>query len=581
MASLVNYAHPLYASSLEQWVKWRLVYEGGDCFLNAYLKKRKKEKTSDYLNRRAMTPTPSFAKSAIQEIANSIYMRLPDVSRKGGSKSYQEAVEGLGLGVDMEGHSMNQFIGLQVTPELLAMAKVGIFVDAPPISGPTLRDQMNSRPYIYMYGPEQIRSWTPHPERIGEYKALLLEECVPLCCNETGLTTGEWTRLRHVFLGEDNLVHVRFYNQSGKQVDQDAAPTKEDYIINLPYIPFVCEELSSSLLADVANHQIALLNLESSDVEYIIQAVKAFYVEQQNLNTQLWGRESKEGEAEPNPRDNDKEIVAGETQGRIYGQGMNPPAFIHPSSEPLDASMKKQAALKEDIRRLVHLALSTVSPKMASAESKEKDATGLAAGLSHVGTVLRHLENRIAAIWADYEGGRDGAAEVAYPKSYSLLTDKERRDEAEQLEELRDVVPSGTFQKEVSKVIVKTLVGHRLTVAQLEKIYSEIEKAESYTSSEEILARRKELGVLDSRTFARLTGMPESVVDAAEKEHADRLARIAESQAEAKVEAENAAARGNPDASGDPKQEASEEKTESRDTTDKDSVEEPTRGEGK
>lgn len=580
MTSIITYRHPAYTACYDKWLKWRLVYEGGDNFVDFYLKKRRKEKASDYFNRKSVSPSPSFAKSAIQEVTNSVYMRLQDVSRRGGSKSYNDAVRGLNLGVDLNGHSMNQFIGLEVAPELLAMAKVGVFVDAPPIEGPTLRDQRGARPYIYKYGPEDILSWSPHPAKIGEYQALLLRECVDRCCPDSKLPLGTWTRYRHVWLGEDGVVHVKFYNESGKQVDENGDPVlAADYIIELPYVPFICEELSNSLLADVANHQIALLNMESADVEYILQATKAFYVEQQNLNTAIMARRSHDGEAEPKPTEDDVEVKTGEIQGRIYGPNMERPGFINPSSEPLLASMKKQDALKVDIRRLIHLALSTVQPKMASAESKAKDSQGLEAGLSHVGTVLEHLENRIAQIWADYEGDKT-PAEISYPKSYSLQTDEDRQREVEKLEELRDVVPSTTFQKQISKSMVRILMGHRLSQAELSKIDSEIDSAPTINASEEALVTRHKEGLMDAELFAKITGMPPETVKKAADEHAARLARIAESQSKARG-MDNPAARGNPDESGSPSKDAADEKSQSRQTDTKESTEDPVRGEGK
>jgi hypothetical protein len=365
----------------------------------------------------------------------------------------------------------------------------------------------------------------------------------------------------------------------GSQTDLYNNKTADEYVINLPYIPFVCGELENSLLSDVANHQIALLNLESRDITFCLQANRPFYVENQNMNTQPWGRTSAEGEAEPSATDGDAEMELSETQGRRYAHGLQPPEFIHPSPEPLQVSMEKQRQLKEDIRRLVHLALSTVSPKMASAESKSKDAQGLEAGLSHVGTVLEHMENRIAAIWADYEGAKQ-PAQVLYPKTYSLQTEEDRQEEAKVMEELRDVVPSGKFQKFISRAIVKTLIGHKASLEEIDAINKEIEEAKSYSAKEEFLIERLKEGAMDRRLFAEITGMPESTIDAAEQEHADRLARVVESQTAAAAQ-NNPAARGNPDASGNPTQDAAAEKAASRQTDKKDSTKSRVRGEGK
>ena len=73
-------------------------------------------------------------------------------------------------------------------------------------------------------------------------------------------------------------------------------------------------------------------------------------------------------------------IKVGATHGRTYDKGMNPPAFINPSAEPLRASLELQDRLKRDIRELVNLAVSSLAVR-ASAESKAMDNQGLEAGL--------------------------------------------------------------------------------------------------------------------------------------------------------------------------------------------------------
>lgn len=572
---IIDFRHPDYTCMLDRWHKWRLTYEGGDSFIDTYLRPRRRESQHDFDARRAITPSPSFAKSAVREVANSVFARLQDVTRRGGSQAYNDAVNGVGLGIDLEGKSMNQFIGMTVVPELLSMKKIGIYVDMPPVSGPTMRDQQNLRPYVYMYGPESIYTWAKHPTRTGEYLSLLLVDRPDDCCPDTGMPIGAWDRYRHVFISpDDGKVHVRCYDCDCNRVDFYGEPTTEDYVINLNYIPFICEEINDSLLADVANHQIALLNMESCDVSFLNSANFPFYIEQQELRAQVFTRNAEDGEAEAGNKP--QEIQVGETQGRIYGADLNAPDFIHPSPEPLLASMKKQEALQADIRKLVHLALSTISPKMASAESKRADAQGLEAGLSYIGAVMEHLENRIAKIWSDYEGTANVAA-VTYPKNYSLQTDEDRRKEVESLEDLRDAVPSDTYQKAVSKQMVKTLMGHRVSVEELEKINSEIDEAPTNTAKEEYLIERVKEGLLDKKSFAKITGMPEEVVDKAAEEHADRLERISKAQAKGR----NPAARGMPDQSGSPTQDAASEKTESRQTDENEKPTEPVRGEGK
>ena len=177
--SLVDSRHPGYLSGMTDWRKWRLSYDGGDEFREVYLEKfSSREDQTEFNARKAMTPIPKFAGAAINDIRNAIYQRMRDITRKGGSKAYQYAVNGMNLGVDHRGSTMNAFIGVKVLTELLVMGRVGVFVDAPAVpSGATLADVGGISPYLYKYDIEDILSWTcstvppsrvvPPPSRVG------------------------------------------------------------------------------------------------------------------------------------------------------------------------------------------------------------------------------------------------------------------------------------------------------------------------------------------------------------------------------------------------------------------------------
>ena len=55
---LINVRHPFYAASIRNWRKWRLCYEGGDRFIEAYLRHfSKREDDQDFLDRKSVTQT--------------------------------------------------------------------------------------------------------------------------------------------------------------------------------------------------------------------------------------------------------------------------------------------------------------------------------------------------------------------------------------------------------------------------------------------------------------------------------------------------------------------------------------------
>lgn len=582
MSDISTIRHPTWNDKFDEWDKWRSVYEGGDDYVEEYLIKfSEREDANDFARRKKISPTPNFAKAAVNDIKNSIFQRLVDVNRRGGSDNYQEAIRGEKFGVDRQGSSMNGFIGRKLLIELLVMSRVGVYVDMEPIEGNTLRDTIGKSPYLYNYRSEDILSWKFKPGRPDEFDSLLLRDYVEVNHEVSGLPTDIKERYRYLFIGVDGLVHVQFYEQFEevidhigtkklveKQVDQFGSPTDEDVILQINVIPFVLVELSDSLLADVANHQIALLNLESSDINYTLKSNFPFYVEQDDIRDAshlVPTPNISDGTAAQAGKKQGKEIRVGATQGRRYGRELDAPSFIHPSPEPLEASMTKQDKLKADIRMLVNLSLSNISTKMASAESKSFDERGLEAGLSNIGLELEHAERKIAFYWHLLENDKSDFS-VKYPEKWSLKTDDDRRKDASSLRELRDTIPSESFQKSISQEIARLLLADKISNADLDKILGEINDAKSYTADPETIFRGIELGILDLELAAHILGWPKETVKRAAEDHANRLARISAAQSSGS-DLKNPGSRGLTDFEPTPGQTSRQEKAASRDTT--------------
>ena len=176
--------------------------------------------------------------------------------------------------------------------------------------------------------------------------------------------------------------------------------------MELTRIPFVMLDIGNSLIKDVCGHQIALLNLGSSDVSYALRSNFPFYIEQKDLRAvgaHLKHAATADGTATTGGQGAaETDIQVGATHGRSYDKGMNPPSFINPSAEPLRASLELQERLKGDIRELVNLAVSSLAVR-ASAESKVMDNQGLEAGLSYIGLLLESAERQLCEHWAAYE----------------------------------------------------------------------------------------------------------------------------------------------------------------------------------
>lgn len=434
---IIDSRHPNFLSNVTDWEKWRSTYQGGEEFRNKYLERfTSREDIPDFEARKRLTPIPSFAKAAINRIRNSIFQRMNDITRRDGTPSYQRAIAGLDKGVDRRGSTMNAFLGIKCLTELLVMGRVGVFVDNSVIPGDTLADVGTARPYLYSYQVEDILSWScTKPDEPSEYRSLLLRDTCLDCDLSTMLPLQQFQRFRLLWIDQDTgLVNLQFYSADGDPIDRDGNPGGA-IELELTRIPFIVLDLGDSLIKDVCNHQIALLNLVSSDVNFALKANFPFYIEQRDLRavgSHLKQAANPDGTATAGGQtSHDNEIMMGATKGRAYDIKAQAPAFINPSSDPLKASMNLREEIAQQIARLMNLGVEALGSKIPTGV-QALDSGGLEAGLSYIGLVLENAERKIAEFWATYEEriiARRKIATIQYPDRYSLKTDKDRIDE--------------------------------------------------------------------------------------------------------------------------------------------------------
>lgn len=523
--------HPTFTNMQTEWNKFRAAFNGGMTFVVDYLKKYSaREDDGDFDLRKEISYCPAHAKAAILDVKNSIYQRLVSVTRQDGPLSYQEAITGRNLGVDLQGRSMDDFIGSVILQELIVMGKVGVYVDKPvQVDGETLLDANLKRPYLYHYKAEEIRAWAYDAQL--QLVSLLLQDTRDVMDDDTGLVKETEIIYRHL-RKTDAGIEVKFYNTKDEELTDMAT------LLLLPRIPFVLFEISSSLMVDVADYQVALLNLASSDMKYSVSSNFPFYVEQHNPTFNLDAlkkatpMDDKGGTAEAK-KSKDKVIKVGVSQGRSYPIGADRPAFIHPSSEPLIASMAKQKALVAEIRQIINISIQNLEPQRASEESKQHDDQGLEAGLSYIGMELSYGEREIAEIWAMYEGSKSGA-KIKYPDEYKLISDEKRMDMADKYEEMMGKIPSITYKRVVAKKIIKLSLGNTATPDMLETINKEIDDVAAIISDPDTIRSDHEAGLVGDELASRLRGYPEGEYKTAQKDHAKRAVRIIQAQTSTK-----------------------------------------------
>lgn len=525
--SISTIEHPAYAAA--DYEKYRLTFEGGTRFMDRYLKQlSKREDADDFAERKAISYVPAFAKSAIVDIKNAIFNRMTDVRRVNGDITYQQAVNGAYNGVDNDGSSMNSFIGSAVLPELLPIGRVGIFVDRVPGAAKTKADDQLNHPYLYTYVAEQIRSWTR--DNLNRLVAVLLEAEVPTYDEEYGLVNGTSTEYRLLRLvepeNESPYVLADTFSSGNNHLGQER--------IDIPMIPLVVLDLTHSLLADVADYQIAHLNLASGDMSYGVKGNFPFYTEQYDpltTNRMRTTDQIAEGTTSDAATAKGKEVTVGAVHGRMYSQGVDRPDFIAPPAEPMRVSMEKQDVLKKEIRQLVNLAVANMDPGRESAESKKIDSAGLDAGLSYIGLQLEKAENQIATIWAAYMGG--SPATVHYPEDYSLQSTQERLTRATELRDLIKSSPSKTYQREMTKLMSEILLGNKLDGEEMRKIYTEIDAATIVYVDPDVLHKDVEFGIASAGTVSIIRGYSEGEAEIAKQDKAERAALIVAAQTKA------------------------------------------------
>ena len=245
---IIDSRHPSFLSSLTDWEKWRLTYRGGIEFKSRYLEQfDTREDRTDFATRKRLTPVPSFAKAALNDIRNAIFQRLRDVLRVGGSENYRRAIYGLDLGVDRRGMSMNAFLGQKVLIELMVMGRCGIYID-----------QLHCRRRFRLPGryagsyPLTLRlvPGRGHPLLDIDEKPESPSQFQSITCSATPYSITIDARcfrcqtFQHGFgccgsTRAHRKVNLQFTNLQGQEVDRDNNPNANPYVLNLDRIPFI------------------------------------------------------------------------------------------------------------------------------------------------------------------------------------------------------------------------------------------------------------------------------------------------------------------------------------------------------
>ena len=335
-------------------------------------------------------------------------------------------------------------------------------------------------------------------------------------------------------------------------------------------------------MRNICRHQIALLNLDSANMNYNILSNYPLMVEKRPKHGQ--GRHQKsaanaDGTATAGGQGaNEETVEIGNMTARTYDDV--PPGFISPPSEPLMSSLQFRTQLVNDIDKLVSLAVSSLDNDIIVSNE------GLESGLAFIANVLETGERRIADFWSLYEDTNDSTRKIAtisYPTRYSLKSDQQRIEDATNLGKLMFSIPGRTSKKEIAKLVMNSLLGGKVNQELMFTLIKEIEASPYCTSDPDTVEMAIEHGLVSNKTASMSLGYTEEEHVQAQIDRAKRIAltQVAQSKANEQSGLANPAARGVPDLSISPKQDAADEKELSRETDTQPTTEKRVRGDQK
>ena len=425
--------HKHYEEKFQDWNFHLMSYLGGQDYQNAYqLNRYILETDEEYLKRAENTPIDNHCKNVVQ-IYSSFLFRVPP-TRDYGSLSGDPQLESFINDADLDGRSFDNVIReMQVNASIYGTCWA--ILDKPAVQTQTRAEeiQLDIRPYMSLYTPENVLNWNFERSLNGRYVLTSL------------------TLLEDLF---NDVATVRVWDMEEISTYQIAdfskgyatqKPMLKDVIPNqLGKVPAVIlynqksqrRGIGISDLNDVAELQKAIYN-DYSEIEQLIRLSNhPSLVKTPNVEASAGA-----GSIIEMPEDLDSNLK---------------PYLIQPSSQSLDGIMNNINMKVEAINRLTHMgAVRATQDRVQSGIALQTEFQLLNARLSEKADYLQNAEEQIWKLFAEWQNTTfDG--EVIYPDSFNL------RDYATDLQFLQAAkasgVPSDSFVKEVDKQIARAVV---------------------------------------------------------------------------------------------------------------------------
>ena len=425
--------HKHYQEKFKDWHFHLMSYLGGQDYQEGYqLNRYILETDEEYLKRAENTPIDNHCKNVVQ-IYTSFLFRVPP-TRDYGSLQGDPQLESFINDADLDGRSFNNVIReMQVNASIYGTCWA--ILDKPAVQTQTRAEeiQLDIRPYISLYTPENVLNWNFERTLNGRYiltRLVLLEDLF-----DDVATIRVWTN-------EDITTYrLKDYTKgysTSKPMLLDEMP---NMLGKVPAVILYNQKsqrrgIGISDLNDVAELQKAIYN-DYSEIEQLIRLSNhPSLVKTPNVEASAGA-----GSIIEMPEDLDSNLK---------------PYLIQPSSQSLDGIMNNINMKVEAINRITHMgAVRATQDRVQSGIALQTEFQLLNARLSEKADYLQNAEEQIWKLFAEWQNQTfDG--EIIYPDSFNL------RDYASDLQFLQAAkasgVPSDTFAKEVDKQIARAVV---------------------------------------------------------------------------------------------------------------------------
>ena len=425
--------HKHYEEKFKDWHFHLMSYLGGQDYQDGYqLNRYILETDEEYLKRAENTPIDNHCKNVVQ-IYSSFLFRVPP-TRDYGSLQGDPQLESFINDADLDGRSFNNVIReMQVNASIYGTCWA--ILDKPAVQTQTRAEeiQLDIRPYISLYTPENVLNWDFERTLNGRYvltRLVLLEDLF-----DDVATIRVWTN-------EDITTYrLKDYTKgysTSKPMLLDEMP---NMLGKVPAVILYNQKsqrrgVGISDLNDVAELQKAIYN-DYSEIEQLIRLSNhPSLVKTPNVEASAGA-----GSIIEMPEDLDSNLK---------------PYLIQPSSQSLDGIMNNINMKVEAINRITHMgAVRATQDRVQSGIALQTEFQLLNARLSEKADYLQNAEEQIWKLFAEWQNQTfDG--EIIYPDSFNL------RDYASDLQFLQAAkasgVPSDTFAKEVDKQIARAVV---------------------------------------------------------------------------------------------------------------------------